>query len=185
MEIEKLISARIDVWDSDGLYEEKFRLQLTAKHALAVGKWKIDNEWGVDLRRWSYDKARLLGQGITLDQEMWQWLYDAICTLNDKDVFVNYGKFRKQDYEKTKNLGRGFCLSTGLFDESNTPYFCINMIKNNELIWRGRGTFVGIIIRFNMIPNFINQVQINELGQKRAILSDKKRIDPMTGREIY
>lgn len=63
----ELNKVRVDEWYDQNLYEEKFRLKLTAKHELVVGKWDYNGEWGVDLREWSYNETRLLGTGITVE----------------------------------------------------------------------------------------------------------------------
>ena len=105
----ELNQARIDEWDNDGLYDEVFRLKLTAKHALVVGKWGKDGVWGVDLRRWSYDLTRLLGEGITIDKTIWEHLYDIISDFYKKGLFSsNYGQIADTKYVKDVSIDKGF-----------------------------------------------------------------------------
>jgi hypothetical protein len=182
MDQTQLNSARMDEWDTDGRYEEKFRLSLTAKHALVVGKWQTEGEWGVDLRRWSYDKGRLLGEGITLNSDAWEWLYGFIYDLHKSESF---GRPDKANYEQTWVIGKDFSLSTGVFDEARVPYFCVNMMFHGKLIWRGKGTALRIMIRFDTISDFLSKSESSGLSQRQKEPWAKKRIDPNTGREIF
>jgi hypothetical protein len=185
MDQTQLNSARMDDWETDSRYEEKFRLNLTAKHALVVGKWQTEGEWGVDLRRWSYDKGRLLGEGITLNSDAWEWLHGFIYDLHKSESFSGYGRQDRANFEQTLVIGNDFSLSTGVFDEARVPYFCVNMMFDGRLIWRGRGTALRIMIRFDTISNFLAKAESSELSHRRERHQGRKRIDPITGREIF
>lgn len=185
MDQAQLNKVRMGEWDTDGRYEEKFRLNLTAKHALVVGKWQADGKWGVDLRRWSYDLGRLLGEGITLTSDAWEWLQGFIYDLHKSDSFSRYGRSDKEIYEQTRVIGKGFSLSTCVFDEARVPYFCVNMMLHDKLVWLGKGTALRIMIRFNTISDFLSQTESSGLSQRRKEPRDKKRVDLDTGREIF
>ena len=185
MNQEQLNRVRMDEWDSDGRYEEKFRLRLTAKHALVVGKWEADGKWGVDLRRWSYDLGRLLGEGITITNDAWEWLSGFIYDLYKNESFSAYGPSDKVIYEETRAIENGFSLSTCVFDEGPKPYFCINMLRDGRQIWRGRNTPIRIMIRFDTISEFLAKAESSGLSQPRREPRGKKRLDPNTGREIF
>ena len=175
----------MDEWESQGQYEEKFRLRLTAKHALVVGRWEADDQWGVDLRRWSYDRGRLLGMGVTLNADAWQWLCGIISDLHDAGAFARYGSFERESYEFTFSMNKGYSLVTCLFDESQTPYFCLGLRRHEEVVWRARGTPMGIIIRFDTIPDFLVKSQEHALARKREKPKNKRKIDRGTGKEIF
>ena len=185
MEIGNLVHINIDKWDADGIYEEKFRLPLTIKHTLVVGRWEIEGDWGVDLRRWSYDQGRLLGAGITLNDIAWQWVFKTIYGFHEEDVFTKYGIVPKKVYEKGLQLSGSFTIRTSLFDEGYVPYFCINLLKDNQQVWRGRATPASIIIRLNTISDFLNQAQDMGLAIRREHSKAKVKIDPNTGKEIF
>jgi hypothetical protein len=185
MDQDQLNKVRMDEWDTDGRYEEKFRLKLTVKHALVVGKWQADGEWGVDLRRWSYDMGRLLGEGISLKSDAWEWLYGFIHDLYESESFSRYGASDRTTYEKMRVIGNGFSLSTCVFDEGRVPYFCVNMMYHGSLVWRGRGTALRIMIRFNTISDFLAQAENSGLSHRREKPRGKKRVDPKTGKEIF
>lgn len=186
MNLEDLNKLRIDDLGLSGQYDEIFRLQLTAKHALIVGKWENDGESGVDLRRWSYDQGRLLGAGITLDISRWHKLYDFIYELNEKDVFAHYGSVDQSVYEAEFRESTKFTLVTTIFAEGRIPYLCITLNKAGSPVWKARGTLVGIIIRFDTISDFIAKSESLHLAPKRETPKTKKKrkIDGATGREI-
>jgi len=184
MDQEELNSARMDTWADQDKYEEKFRLQLTAKHALVVGRWESGEEWGVDLRRWSYDKGRLLGAGVTLNRTEWEWLFEQMCHLHSMGGFTNYGGIKKSTYELALTMCNGFSLHTELFDEAQVPYFCVGLRLGGQPIWRAKGTPFGIIIRFDTISDFIAKVRESGLAGKVPEVKRTRTIDPRTGREL-
>jgi len=100
----ELNKVRVDEWYDQNLYEEKFRLKLTAKHELVVGRWDYDGEWGVDLREWSYNETRLLGTGITLNSSAWQLLSKNIVRLYGNGYFSNYTYLLKNKLQETINI---------------------------------------------------------------------------------
>ena len=187
MEQKLLNSARIDEWEYNGLYDEKFRLKLTAKHCLAVGRWHNDKEWGVDLRRWSYDKARLLGEGLTLNSEDWQLLHDIIFDFYKKGYFTDYGKIQEDKYVEEIKIEENFLLRTKTFEGSNKKFLCINITdKNGKLLWRARHAILGIMLLFTTVPDFLTQCKTNNLVTvKEENLRKEKKIDKKTGREIF
>ncbi len=185
MDQEDLIRLRIDDLESKGFYDEKFRLKLTAKHALVIGKWQMDGDWGVDLRRWSFDKSRLLGQGITLKSKTWEKLYEIIYQLNKRDAFNKYGNANQTIYKHSIRVDEEFRVGTEIFSKGPEPYFCVNLIRNDQLVWIAKGTCVGIIIRFNTITDFINKSQSYGLVPKMRLPRTKGNIDSTTGREVF
>jgi len=185
MDISSLIYVKIDKWEADGIYEEKFRLPLTAKHSLVVGRWDIKDDWGVDLRRWSYNQGRLLGAGLTLNEIAWQWVFDVIYSLHEEELFARYGSVSEKTYEKMLQLSGSFIIKTLLFDEGLTPYFCINLLKNNQTVWRGKATPASIIIRLNTISDFLSQAQNTGLAQRQERSKGETKIDKKTGKEIF
>ena len=73
----QLNKANLTEWEYDNKYEKLFDLPLTAKHGVSVGRWESDGYKGVDLRRWSYDQSRNLGEGISFFEDMWLKIYTA------------------------------------------------------------------------------------------------------------
>ena len=185
MDQTQLNSARMDEWDTDGRYEEKFRLSLTARHALVVGKWQTEGEWGVDLRRWSYDRGRLLGEGISLNSDAWEWLHGFIYDLHQSDSFSEHGRQDRAKYEQIWKIENDFSLSTGVFDEARLPYFCVNMMLHGRTVFRGRYAGVRIMIRFDTITDFLAKAESCGLSQRRERARTKKQVDPTTGRKIF
>lgn len=184
MDQSELNRARIDEWDSQGIYDEKFRLRLTSKHRLAVGRWEIKGEWGVDLRRWSFDLARLLLAGITLDSKTWQSLYDVMSDLYDKGAFTSYGTTEPESYETRIAIANGFSLCTDLF-EGNVPFLRIGLRRKDDVVWRAKGTPVGIIIRFDTVSEFLDKAEATGLVASKRRKTRPKKIDPATGKEIF
>ena len=94
-----LLQVKIDEWEDNGWYDQLFRLSLTTKHQLVVGRWEKDGQWGVDLRRWSYHQARLLHtKGITLFGETWDDLHSNILTLHKDGKFRQFGDVDEDEY---------------------------------------------------------------------------------------
>jgi hypothetical protein len=188
MDQSTLNNTRIDEWEEQGLYKEVFRLKLTSKHELVVGKWIYGDSWGVDLRRWSYDHARLLGEGITLNSSTWEWLIGEIITRYDSGLFsssdtytANYPRFRKK-------VDREFSIGTEYFYSNNGySYLCINLFDNkNRQIWRGQHARIGTMIRIDTIHDLIvlcRSKGLVELSQD----NDKsgQQIDPRTGKKVF
>lgn len=185
MDQDSLNRARMDEWESSDCYEAKFRLKLTSKHELVVGKWQAEGAWGVDLRRWSYDLSRLLGAGVTIDAGTWQRLYDVICNLHERGLFAQHGRADRQAFNTETKIDRVYSLVTEVFDEGRVPYFCVGLRKHGEIVWRARGTPIGIIIRFDTIADFITQAQSTGLAPRREKPKGNKDIDRSTGREIF
>ena len=180
MEQSSLNRAPINDWYSDGLYEEKFRLRLTSKHQLVVGKWEVGGEWGVDLRRWSYHQARLLAKGITVNSDAWQSLYGTILSLCDQDVFDKYGAINEEEYRKRVKIDHRFSLVTDLFDNGRDPYFCVGLRDGGKVVWTK-----GIIIRFDTMSDFLAKAQTTGLAPKARGKRGRRRIDPDSGKEIF
>ncbi|MDI6788812.1 MAG: hypothetical protein QME51_10615, partial [Planctomycetota bacterium] len=134
----ELNKVRIDEWDHTGIYRENFRLKLTAKHELVIGKWDDKEKWGVDLRRWSYDKNRLLGEGITLRSDTWQELYELIVDYYNKGLFTDYGGIDKDKYAREMKIDDTYLLRTNIFDNGINQYFCITMYEENRPLLYGR-----------------------------------------------
>jgi hypothetical protein len=180
-----LNSARMDDWDYNNIYEEKFNLPLTAINRLDVGIWKFKDSRGVDLRRFSYNEDRLLGAGITLFQNTFEKIFAIICDLYQKGLFESVGN--PDIYEKSIIIDPVFKLETKLFDSGKDKFFCINMSKNDKPLLFGPAK-KAIIIRFNTIADFIKKCNETEIVE-----ADKIKIKPVktlekdkrTGRELF
>lgn len=185
MEQNELNKVRIDEWDHAGLYEEKFRLKLTAKHELVIGKWDNKEKWGVDLRRWSYDKNRLLGEGITFKCDTWQELYELIVDYYDKGYFTDYGGKDKGKYETEIKIDNNYSLRTNIFEGGRGQYFCGTMHENGKPLIYGRR--IAIMIRFDTVSIFISECKKHNLVKKTKgpRTGQKKQIDRTTGKEIF
>ena len=184
MDQDELNKASMNEWEDGGVYEEQFRLRLTAKHRLVVGKWEKDGEWGVDLRRWSLDQGRLLATGITLNSHTWGSLYDVICGLEEKGLFSDYGSIDAKAYQEEIRIEGRFSLCTGIFDKGPGPYLQVTLKENGEIVWKARWP-IGTLIRFDTIPEFIAEAQRTGLGPKEGRDKGTRKIDPETGREIF
>jgi len=188
MDQELLNSIRIDEWEYDNKYEELFRLKLTAKHAMVLGKWLCNGEWGVDMRRWSYNEDRLLGSGITLNEATWRDIHKYIASLHNMKRFTDFSNTANGKYETEIKIDKTYTLRTGVFraDGIPNPYFFINMLHNQKTMFKGRNTIVGIMLRFDTITLFLKQCQENKLidSQKQTDNLDRG-IDTRSGRRIY
>jgi len=187
MDQAKLNKANINDWEYDNKYEKLFQLSLTTKHALSVGEWECDGCSGVDLRRWSYDKSRNLGEGITLFKKEWLLLYKKISELNRNDLFSNYSSRNEHKYAYEFSIDEQFKISTGTFVAfgMGNQYFTINMLnERNKQVYRGWHAPVRVMIRFDTIQDFIinctdHTLVPKEEGKKETAL------DPKTGKKIF
>jgi hypothetical protein len=187
MNQKELNAVNIKEWEADGKLEIGFQLKLTAKHSLAVGKWEDGDEFGIDLRRFSYHESRLLAQGIALTNDNWQKIYNFIHSLHSDGYFTDYGDKDKSEYEKTIEISDDFKVTTEVFENFKDKFFCINM-KNSKgkPIVRGPHTFVGIMVRFDTVSDFLNNCQSNNLVKtKKPVHVGKRSIDKKTGRKVY
>lgn len=177
---------RVDDWAFENKYEEIFRLKLTSKHAMVVGKWEFNGEWGVDLRRWSYNSDRLLGEGITLNADSWQELYDAIINMHQKYYFSNYGDVSDEGYVTEIIIDECYKLKTGIFI-GNEPFFCINMLNNDKQIFKGKHTIIGIMIRFDTISDFLIQCKqkVALVNNESPVADVNKGIDKKSGKSYF
>lgn len=188
MDQETLNKTRIDEWDEQGLYQECFRSKLTSKHELVVGKWTDGDEWGVDLRRWSYDLARLLGEGITLSSSTWEWLIQRITAQYNDGLFENPETYGREINKLKAKIDNKFSIGTEYFYSDNGhSYLCINIFnKNNKQIWKGPNTRLGIMIRFDTIRNFL--ILSRESGLIKSSSITNKPIpqkDTRTGKVVF
>lgn len=184
---DELNKTRIDEWYNEGIYDEKFRLKLTSKHALVVGRWDYKGEWGVDLRKWSYDQSRLLGVGIAINSSTWELLYRLIIRLHENGYFSKYTELIKNELQETIKVDDTFVIITDMFEGANKRFFCITLFdKLKKRVWKGRYAHVGIMIRFDTIHDFILQCRGNALIKQTDLPKETKRqIDKKTGREIF
>ena len=175
-------------WEDEGACEIELQLPLTAKHSLAVSKWKHNGKHGADLRRYSYNENRLLASGISLTADNMQKLYDMIHGLHKDEYFTNYGGKDNSEYKKIIEIDEGFTLSTEIFENfRGDKYFCINMndAKGNPLK-KGWYTYIGIMVRFDTISEFLNKCQsCNLVKTRKPVNVGKRPIDKKTGRKIY
>jgi hypothetical protein len=188
MDQSTLNNLRMDEWDEQGLYKELFRLKLTSKHELVVGKWTVEEIWGVDLRRWSYNLSRLLGEGITLNSSTWEWLIGEIITQYGNGLFSSPHTYTNDFPQLMKKIDGEFSIGTEYFYSDNGhSYLCINLFdKNNKQIWKGPHTKIGIIIRFDTIPDLIIYSRSNGLvisSQDKD--NDNEQIDSRTGKKVF
>lgn len=187
MNQKELNKVNMSEWEDDGSYEIKFQLRLTGKHALAVGRWQYEKQHGVDLRRYSYNENRLLAEGISLAADNIQKLYNVIHSLHNDEYFTNFGGKDNSEYEKTIEIDDGLTLSTGIFESPTHKYFCINMKdETGNPVKKGFYTYIRIMIRFDTMPEFLNECQSCELVKTSKPLTEGKRpIDKKTGKKIY
>jgi hypothetical protein len=184
---EKLNAVRIDEWDDENHYEKLFQVKLTAKHALQVGKWQYRGFKGVDLRRYSYNEERLLGTGITIDQETWQKLSEIILQLNKQKHFVKFGGKDPAIYKKSIPIDKVFHIETGAWSgDRDKIFFTINICKaSGQLIWKAQGTFLGMMIRFDTVSNFLSQCKdYGLIDSDTDIMSTDRQVNTKTGRII-
>ena len=183
-----LNEVRMDEWEEQGLYEEMFRLKLTSKHALVVGKWVDEDSWGVDLRRWSYDRSRLLGEGITLNSSTWEWLIGEVITQYGSGLFSAPYTYTQNYPQLRKKVNGEFSIGTEYFSSENGhSYLCINLFdEDNRPIWKGPHTRIGIMIRFDTIHDLIISSRSKGLVEfSKGNNKNDKRIDPRTGRRVF
>lgn len=184
----RLNNSRMDEWDEQGLYREVLRLKLTSKHALVVGRWCLEGSWGVDLRRWSYDLSRLLAEGITLNSSTWEWLMNEIGAQERKGLL-------SPPYPSSANLPRlrasidgDFVVATDDFhSDTGHSYLCVNLLdRHGNQVWKGRGTRIGIMIRFDTVRDLI--ISCREKGvlpPSQHEDENEPQIDARTGRKIF
>lgn len=182
----ELNKVNMDEWDQKSFWEEQFRLNLTAKHALIIGKWQYRGEWGIDLREWSYDKARLLAKGIAIDSATWERLFESMVKLEDLGLF-SASTVQDSKYVVIINIDSMYKIKTGVFvDPQKRHYFCINLIDTSgKLIWKATKTPIGTMVRFDTIHDFIVYSQEYELISKKDLPKAKKQIDKRTGKQIF
>jgi len=182
-----LNSSRMDQWEYEGNYEMQFRLPLNARQALAVGKWMVDKEWGVDLRRWNYNQQRLLSGGITLQAITWIQLSAFVLELYEKRCFSKSGKIASDNYEKEINIDERYSLITSLFESDiGDPYLSVTLYKNGIPQVRRFGRSLAILIRFDTIPELLSKCQTNKLIElNRPLQTPERHIDEATGKEIF
>ena len=178
--------ANLTEWEYDNHYEKLFGLPLIAKHGLSVGRWKFEGHSGVDLRKWSYDKSRNLGEGISLFEKVWLSVFEKIIELNKKKLFSNYSRKNDSKYEHEFKIDNVFKVTTGTYVPlgMRNQYFCINMIKNGQVVYKGRYAPIRIMIRFNTMPDFIINCQEHSLVPKE-IIEDETVTDEKTGKRIF
>ena len=181
-----LNKANLTEWEYDNKYEKLFQLALTNKHALSIGRWESDGHLGVDLRRWSYDKSRNLGEGISLFENVWLSVFEKIIELNKKELFSKYSRRNDSKYEHEFKIDNVFKVTTGTYVPPGirNQYFCINMIKNGQVAYKGRYAPIRIMIRFNTIPDFIINCQEHNLVPKE-IIECETGTDGKTGRQFF
>lgn len=186
MDQAELNKANITEWGYVNKYENLFQLALTAKHGLSVGRWGADGYSGVDLRRWSYDKSRNLGEGISLFKKVWLSVFEKIIELNKRELFSNYSSRNDSKYEHEFKIDNVFKVTTGTYvpPGMRNQYFCINMIKNGQAVFRSRYAPIRIMIRFNTIPDFMINCQEHNLVPKE-IIEGETGTDEKTGRRLF
>lgn len=182
----KLNKANINDWEYDNKYEKLFQLSLTAKHGLSVGRWESDGHSGVDLRRWSYDKSRNLGEGISLFENVWLSVFEKIIELNKKGLFSTYSRRNDSKYEYEFKIDDVFKVTTKTYvpPGMRNQYFCINLMKNEQVVYKGRWAPIRIMIRFNTITDFIINCQEHNLVPS-DILEGETVTDAKTGRRLF
>lgn len=188
MDQRTLNNARMDEWDAQGLYKELFRLKLTSKHELVVGKWTVEEIWGVDLRRWSYNLSRLLGEGITLNSSTWEWLIGEIMTQYGNGLFSSPYTYTNNYPQLVKQVDNEFSIRTEYFySENGYSYLCINLFdENNRQIWKGPRTRIGIMIRFDTIHDLIISSRSNGLVESSQDNDEEdEQMDSRTGKKVF
>jgi len=174
-------------WEYENKYESLFQLSLTTKHALSVGKWESDDCDGVDLRRWSYDKSRNLGEGITLFKREWLRLYNKIIELNNKNLFSNFSRNNEHKYVDKFKVDKNFTIVTGTFvpPGMRNQYFAVSILnKNGQVVYKGRHAPVRIMIRFDTISDFIINCTEHNLVPKETAKEETAK-DKKTGKKLF
>ena len=149
-----LNGADFNQWDTNGWYDEKFRLKLVGKHALVVAKWNVGGEWGVDLRRWSYHNARLLGEGIMLNSSTWKSVYAKINEAYTKGWFSGA---IDTSFPMTIPVDDEFDIELGIYESNiGNEFLCINLLTTSGgPVYRARFARVGILVNFETIADFL------------------------------
>ena len=157
----------IEEWEEKGLYEEKYRLKLTSKHELVVGKWHDGVEWGVDLREWSYDLSRFLSRGITINSSTWKLLFDEMVTLHKRGVFSGNTLLEEEGLSNTIKIDHKFGVKTSYWQAENGRIFLsVNLVsKDGSLIWKATKTPFGIMIRFDTVHDLIVLSRRNDIAK--------------------
>jgi len=179
-----LNKVRVDEWYDNDVYELLFKLKLTAKHELAVGKWEVNGCKGVDLRRWSLSEARLLGEGITINENTWKNVCDVIYEMQDKNYFNDSSN--KSVYDKKIPVDEDCYIFTTLFESQIKPYFCLNVYtKNGQPVWKNRFARCGIMIRFDTIKDFFTNCRHYKIFDVGNVANETKLTDKKTGKQIF
>ena len=184
MHQDALNKIKIADWDEEGIYQERFRLRLTRPHALVVGRWDLEGEWGVDLRRWSYHEGRLLLSGITLNSDTWESLFAMVSSLHSDGVFRDYGACDPNIYCHSIDIGDHFTLHTDVYTASLSPFLSVCLKKGDRMLWRARGTPIGILLRFDTMADFVAKARECQLA-KKTVVKEQKITDSKTGRVIF
>jgi hypothetical protein len=187
MKQKELNAVRIDDLYVDGQYKQMFVLPLTAKHELWVGSWQYDGQNGVDLRRYSYNEQRLLGEGISVFQKQWEQIYTFIYELRDQKLFdKNMYIDNKAHYEKQIVVDENFSIRFSTFEGDRNNYFCLNLCnKNGKDIYKGKHARIGIMIRFDKVNDFLDRCIEKGLIRLERKSSGPSERDKKTGRKIY
>jgi len=188
MNQEVLNKANISEWEYENKYEQLFQLALTAKHALSVGKWEVDGYSGVDLRRWSYDKSKSLGEGISLFENIWLKIYEKIVELNAKNLFSSYSEINNNEYIEQFKIDKYYTVKTNTFvppSGNAKPFFCITMFNNKDkIVYKGKFAPARIMIRFDTINDFLINCKEYNIVQKEN--SKAKTVkDQKTGKKLF
>jgi|GEM_PF-2765184 len=186
MQQQELNKANINDWEYENKYEKLFELPLTSKHALSVGRWNLDGYKGIDLRRWSYDQSRNLGEGITLFEDMWLKLFNQIIDLFNRELFLKFSKRNESKYIATYKIDKNLKIITGTFipPGMRNKYFCITMFKNDKIAYRGRYAAIKIMIRFETVNDFIIKCKEYCLVPYDISLPGNS-IDKNTGKKVF
>jgi len=184
----KLNQVNIDDWYDQEIYSEIFRLKLTSKHELVVGKWVYKGEWGIDLREWSYDQSRLLGTGITINSSIWEIVFKEIKSAQENDLFSTYIISDGEAFSDKIVVDRQFAILLSLYENAiGTRYLCINLVDDSgKRIFRGFRAPVGIMVRLDTVKDFVFLSYSHGLiKQDMTVKKENKLIDKKTGREIF
>jgi hypothetical protein len=183
VEQSKLNKIQIDEWDDEGLYKQLFSLKLTSTNALAVGRWTNGGDWGVDLRRWSYNKSKLLGEGITLNSDKWDWLSAQLIQLDAEGLFSQQLMSEDEFPSATVKIDKNFSVQTAYFlSKIGDQYYCVNLLNSaDKMVWKSK-----IMIRFDTVHDFLIKSQVYELIVGGNFGDDHSgKIDPKTGKKIF
>lgn len=186
MDQQTLNNANMADWELEDQYESVFHLNLTSKHQLAIGRWVYGRWSGVDLRRWSYDKAKLLGDGISLTEGIWQALCKEIIALLNEGLFASFSNKNRPKYETSIEIDEAFSLSTDVFSKRGMehPYFCVNMTRNGKPIFKSKFAGVRAMIRFDTIPEFVANCRDHGLVPEESVKKVRKT-DKKTGKKVF